>query len=130
MNMYALFAVALGGALGSVCRYSLDRAVSKPAAGAFLALPAGTLAVNLCGCFLIGLLWGVFDRIHIGNTFRLFLFTGFLGGLTTFSTFARESEQLLRCGSVGSGMLYVMISNLFGIAMVALGFFLTSKFFR
>ncbi len=125
--MYALCAVALGGALGSLCRYLLDKGIGKLAAIDF---PVGTFTVNLCGCLLIGLLWGIFDHVRISNTLRLFLFTGFLGGLTTFSTFARESEQLLRSGSTAVGMLYVMMSNAAGIAMVALGFFISSKIFR
>ncbi len=125
--MQIIIAIALGGALGSVCRYGLDRFISVFFPARF---PLGTLAVNLIGCLLVGFLWGYFDRIHISHNLRLFIFTGFLGGLTTFSTFARESEQFLHSGNTAAGLLYVAISNIAGIGFVALGFFLFMKITR
>ncbi len=125
--MNTLIAVALGGALGSVCRYLLDYLINTLVPARF---PFATLAVNLLGCLLIGFLWGYFGRIGISHNFRLFLFTGFLGGLTTFSTFARESEQLLSTGNAAYGIIYIVISNLAGIGFVALGFFLCSRYIR
>lgn len=125
--MYTVTAIALGGALGSLCRYGLDRLISALIPARF---PLGTLTANLLGCLLIGFFWGYFDRVHVSNTFRLFLFTGFLGGLTTFSTFARESEQLLYSGDTSHGLLYIAISNIAGLGFVALGFFLCFKYTR
>ncbi len=128
MNTFAaVAAVASGGALGASCRYALDYLINTLVPNRF---PLATLSINLLGCLLIGLLWGYFDKVPISHSFRLFLFTGFLGGLTTFSTFARESEQLIASGNAISAICYIAISNLAGIGFVTLGFFLCFKYIR
>ena len=74
--MEKIIAVALGGALGSVGRYLIAigaEAIHGPS------FPIATFLANLSGCLLIGILWSFFDRVHISNEFRLFLFSGFLG---------------------------------------------------
>jgi len=76
--MSKIIAVALGGALGSVGRYLIALLVGRISKYDF---PYETLAANLIGCLLIGLFWGYFERIQVSNEFRLFLFTGILGGL-------------------------------------------------
>ncbi len=125
--MNTFIAVALGGALGALCRYGLDYLIRIVIPARF---PFGTLTVNMLGCLLIGFLWGYFGRMAISHEFRLFLFTGFLGGLTTFSTFARESQQLLSSGNAGYGVLYIAISNFAGIGLVVLGSFLCFRYIR
>lgn len=106
--------VALGGAVGSACRYLIDRAAGP---GSF---PIGTLTVNLLGSFLLGLLVGwIGERIAPG--LRLALFTGLLGGFTTFSTFALESTALMRSGEMGSAIGYLVLSVGLGLVLAVIG---------
>ncbi len=121
--MIKILAVALGGAIGSTGRYLTSLAVESVSASKF---PYETLAANLIGCFLIGLLWGYFERLTISNEFRLFLFTGVLGGYTTFSTFARENIQFFKAGEPLSALSYILLSNLIGLTLVAAGFWISS----
>ncbi len=125
--MRVLIAIAIGGGLGSISRYAIAIGTEKLTSANF---PLGTLIANLSGSLLIGIFWCYFDRIHISNEFRLFLFTGFLGGFTTFSTFARESVQLLGMGKPLYALSYIFISNMLGLGMVIFGFFLCQRFLR
>lgn len=125
--MTKLFAVALGGALGSMGRYLTALLVERSSRSNF---PFETLAANLLGCLIIGLLWGYFERIPLSNEFRLFVFTGILGGFTTFSTFSRESVQLFKSGETMVAVWYILLSNGVGIALTAAGFLVASQILR
>ena len=125
--MTKLFAVALGGALGSMVRYLTALLVERSSRSNF---PFETLAANLLGCLIIGLLWGYFERIPLSNEFRLFVFTGILGGFTTFSTFSRESVQLFKSGETMVAVWYILLSNGVGIALTAAGFLVASQILR
>jgi fluoride exporter len=90
------FAVAVGGAIGSLCRYLLAGLVHRVAPPSF---PYGTFVVNLAGCLAFGAIFGLSEqRFTIGPTRRAFLLVGVLGGFTTFSSFTFETFQLLRDG--------------------------------
>jgi CrcB protein len=105
--------VALGGALGALARLAL--AVTLPAAPG--ALPAATLLTNLSGCLALGLLVGARPE---APWLRPFLATGVLGGFTTFSAFALETDRLL-VTSPATALAYVALSTAGGLALAAAG---------
>ena len=112
--------VMAGGSIGALSRYG----VSLLAAQLFgVKFPWGTLIVNLSGCFLIGLSFALADRgISIMNpSMRLFFVTGYLGALTTFSTFGLETMNSMRAGTHLVTAANVLSNNLLGGALVFLG---------
>ena len=125
MTAQAIALVGVGGAIGSILRYLLATWTMQAAAPQ--KFPLGTFAVNLLGCFVAGALMGLSERYPgwLSPDLRLLLFTGLLGGFTTFSAFGLETAQLLRRGEwlVAGG--YVGGSVLLGLALVLLGIRLT-----
>jgi CrcB protein len=111
LNPYLL--VACGGAAGSVARFAIAQAIDQRWASAF---PVGTMAVNITGSFLIGLLAGLLD--HKGA--QQLLMVGVLGGYTTFSSFSLQSVRLVQDGRWDYAALYVLGS----VALCLLGTFL------
>jgi CrcB protein len=111
--------VGLGGGVGSILRHLVAVCSGRIFPASF---PAGTFLVNILGCFIIGLLIGLGGyRQALSANCRLLLATGFCGGFTTFSTFSAESLRLFESGHTLSGILYVAVSILTGIAAVWLG---------
>jgi CrcB protein len=94
----AIVAISLGAALGALLRWGLSVGLN----GLFPAVPPGTLAANLIGGYLVGVAVAFFGQMpQLPPEWRLFVVTGFLGGLTTFSTFSAEIVHLLQQGRVG-----------------------------
>lgn len=111
--------VFVGGGLGSVARYLAGAAIQKALGGGF---PAGTLAVNLVGCLAIGVVGALgLERAGLSPEARVFLMAGVLGGFTTFSSFAFETEGLLRARDAALAAVYVLSSVAFGVAGAFLG---------
>lgn len=105
--MKMLMIVGLGSFAGGVLRFLLARFVQVNSASSF---PWGTAAVNLLGCFILGSLYGLFDRSLVHTETRLFLTAGLCGGFTTFSTLMNESFLLLKEGNFSAFFLYTLIS--------------------
>lgn len=117
-NLQIIFSVGLGGALGSILRFYAVDYIHKLGTNSF---PLGILFVNMLGSFIIGMLYAYFSTQEISTIYKAFLISGFLGGLTTFSTFALDSYLLLNT-SLNLAILNI-ISNLLGsIILVLIGF--------
>lgn len=119
--------VMTGGALGALCRYATTLVTGRLWGTGF---PWGTLAVNWVGCFLIGVCFGLADyRNVLSPSARLFFVTGFLGALTTFSTFALESVLYARPGAAHLAAANFIAHNVGGLALVFLGIWLVRVLF-
>lgn len=114
-------AVALGGALGSMARYGSVRALTP--LGAWL--PYGTLAVNVLGSFVAGLLYVVLtERTAAGEPWRALVMVGFLGGFTTFSAFSLETLRLVETGALLPALWNVLLTVLVCLGACAAGLWL------
>lgn len=111
--------IAFGGAIGAVMRYIVTGVVYRFSSPVF---PWGTLFVNSMGCFLIGLLSGVFERKIISTNMKDFLLIGTIGAFTTFSTYAFETINLLKENELKLACMNIVLNNLVGILFVIAGF--------
>ena len=114
-----LVLIALAGACGTLARYGLAGLVQRWSGVGF---PWGTVVVNILGCLLFGIVWGLAsERWGVSSQMRIVILVGFLGAFTTFSTFVSETSQLF----IGSEMLYAMgnmvLQNTIGIGAFFLG---------
>ena len=117
--MMRLALVALGGALGSVLRYLVATAAVAWLGPTF---PWGTLAVNLAGSFLIGLVQSLaMESLVISEETRLLLSTGVMGGLTTYSAFSYETVRLAETGAWASAWANVLVTTAASLALCLLG---------
>jgi CrcB protein len=118
VNAAGVAAVGIGAALGAWSRWWLGVAMNALVPG----LPMGTLAANLIGGYLIGIAVAAFEQYGgLAPELRLFVITGFLGGLTTYSTFSAESVSLLTTGRYGWALAHTLAHLLGSIAMTVLG---------
>ena len=114
----AIIAISLGAALGALVRWGLGLGLNQ----VLPALPLGTLAANLIGGYLVGLAIAVFTQMpQLPPEWRLFVITGFLGGLTTFSTFSAEVVHALQQGRLGWAAATVATHVLGSLGMTLAG---------
>lgn len=117
--MHAFVAVFVGAGLGGALRHGVNVASLRWLGAGF---PYGTLTVNIVGSFAMGLVAGWFaSRVDSGQTWRLFLTTGVLGGFTTFSAYSLEVVQLYERGNLLPALSYATSSVLLSIAALGLG---------
>jgi fluoride exporter len=116
--MQQMLLVMVGGALGAGARFGLGQWVAARSTSAF---PIATLAINILGCFAMGVLMGWLARSGAGETLRILLGVGLLGGFTTFSAFSLDWWQLLERGAAGAAMAYLALSVLGALAAFVLG---------
>ena len=115
--------VGIGGALGSISRYFGQRLLSQLFPQSF---PVGTITVNILGCFLIGILYGLSNKYeYFTPEFRLLMMTGFCGGFTTFSAFTLEGMQLLNQQRFLIFTLYFVLSVFIGLIATFMGNWIT-----
>lgn len=111
--------VMAGSAVGGGCRYLLSNVITEHSAGCF---PWGTFVVNIVGCFLIGILFGLIERgVDISPELRALLITGFCGGFTTFSTFAHENYLLFSDSRFWIVFVYAVASFAVGLLLAHAG---------
>lgn len=113
--------VFIGGGLGAVLRYVCQFFLGKPDGNSF---PLSTFIVNISGCFIIGLLAAIAFRLKWNEMISLLVFTGILGGFTTFSSFSVEFLNLMKNNHSGTAFLYVGLSNFAGLGLCALGYYM------
>lgn len=122
-----LIGVMIGGALGALCRYLSNILIQHALVGtSYAGFPLATLLVNVGGSFLLALL--VYGAPGLSPTWRAAIGTGFIGSLTTFSTFELESHGLWEQGLISWTTLYVAGNLLFGFAAVLAGKGLAQRF--
>ena len=118
--------VGAGGFIGAVARYGIGLFVHRQLP--LSTFPFGTLVVNLVGCLAIGTAVGLIEsRQLFGPEFRAFALIGILGAFTTFSTFGNETFSMLRDGDHLRALLNIGVQVIFGLALVWLGYSLTSS---
>ncbi|WP_408672945.1 fluoride efflux transporter CrcB [Xenorhabdus koppenhoeferi] len=122
--MNIMFAVFIGGGLGSVLRWLISLRLNNPA----FPIAVGTLTANCIGAFIIGLGLAYFNKAtHLDPVWKLMLTTGFCGGLTTFSTFSAEVVYLLQAGKMGWALAGILANIIGSLLMTALAFAVMNK---
>ncbi len=115
----AMLIAGCGGFVGTCGRYLVGKISSEYYLGMF---PLGTFLVNIIGCFIIGILFGLCEKTNIiSSNASLLLITGFCGGFTTFSTFADDVWKLGAKGEYTMTIMYVIASIIIGVMLVWLG---------
>jgi CrcB protein len=124
--MFNFVLVIIGGAIGSASRFALSTWVNQMMQVKSI-FPYGTLAVNMVGSFLAGVVWGVSTETTMRPETRIFLMVGFMGGFTTFSSYALESYNLFDNGEIKAAFMNILANNIFSLILVFAGV-ITAKY--
>ncbi len=117
--MKIILAVGTGSFIGGILRYLLSQFTQAKFVSNF---PIGTLTVNIIGCFAIGVLFEICNKLNFAPEWRLFLITGILGGFTTFSAFSYETFNLFKEGYIFNAFAYVLSSVILGVTATFIGY--------
>ena len=120
--MKILFLIGTGSFIGGISRYLLSHFIQTKL---FSTFPFGTLAVNLLGCFAIGVVFSLSEKISMDSEWRLFLATGLCGGFTTFSAFSIETLGMLRDSQFLFAGAYIISSIILGLLLTYFGIMIT-----
>ena len=121
--MYKILLIGIAGLLGTLARYYLSGWADEWWGGTF---PIGTMIVNALGCLAIGFLFHATEEKYLVDpVMRSAILVGFLGGFTTFSSFAVQSFTLLRGGEIFLAGVNILVSNIAGVILVWLGYALS-----
>lgn len=110
--------IALGGSIGALSRFLIDKAISKKIN---YNIPFGTLGVNLLGLFTIGFCYRIFEHHIISENLKHFIIVGFLGALTTFSSYALQTFLLFERGRTREAIYNILLNNILGMFIAFLG---------
>ncbi len=117
--IHKLVWITVAGALGTLARYGLTGFIHRINGTSF---PWGTMAVNLIGCFLAGLLWSLFEnRWPVSGETRMFVLVGFIGAFTTFSALILETGELIRSAELMRAVTNLTMQNGLGFCALVIG---------
>lgn len=116
-----LLLIALAGAAGTLARYGIYETSAKFLHRTGWHVPLATLAVNILGSFLFGLVWALWDRGQMSMLTRTLLLGGFMGAFTTFSSFAFDTGDLMARGNYLGASINVLANNVLGIGALFVG---------
>ena len=117
--------VFIGGGLGALSRYGVQNMGIFDRDKYYY-----TVAINISGCLVIGVLWALFQHWNVARNWYLFLITGFLGGYTTYSAFTLDAMQLVQDAQWLKAAFYIGITMIGGLGGCALGLFMTEKLLK
>lgn len=120
-----MFLTALGGVVGVLCRYAMTHLGWFDENKYYY-----TVAINLTGCFIIGVIWSLFRHYDVSRLAYFFVITGALGGYTTFSSFSLDAIQLIEAKMELRALWYISITLIGGLGACALGLTGTDKLLR
>ena len=119
-----ILAIVIGGALGALSRFYISLGISNTFSSQF---PIGILLVNILGSFLIGICLVLVEKSMLSDFQRMLIIVGFLGSLTTFSSFSYDTYTLLSSGKYLYALVNVLLNNILSILMLALAVYTTKK---